>query len=262
MRDESRSPDRNAGAVVDRRLRRAADLCWMVVGWLMLGGCGNGARQGDGDAVDGLVAHDADGGGPDAPGDDGTAGGDDADERPEVLVPPNCGDGVVDPGEECDDGNRLNGDECDWACRTGSGEPPPVEPLDEVADSDTLTLLVTGSDIWASGPSRQVGGPRLEAPRAGSALRPSRSCGERGRLRAGLDELGGLDRLVRGIGSRRQAALLPRGVGGRVSGPGGFARVARRHVRRVLGRGCRADHRREPRRGSLPRLRLTRHQAG
>jgi cysteine-rich repeat protein len=27
-----------------------------------------------------------------------------------------CGDGVVDPGEECDDGNRLNGDGCNIAC--------------------------------------------------------------------------------------------------------------------------------------------------
>lgn len=31
-----------------------------------------------------------------------------------------CGDGIVDTGEECDDGNRLNGDSCDRQCKTGT----------------------------------------------------------------------------------------------------------------------------------------------
>lgn len=31
-------------------------------------------------------------------------------------VPPNCGDGVLDLDEECDDGNRAGGDGCDAAC--------------------------------------------------------------------------------------------------------------------------------------------------
>ena len=28
-----------------------------------------------------------------------------------------CGNGAVDPGEECDDGNMVNGDCCDSDCR-------------------------------------------------------------------------------------------------------------------------------------------------
>jgi cysteine-rich repeat protein/YVTN family beta-propeller protein len=35
-----------------------------------------------------------------------------------------CGNGVIDPGEECDDGNLINGDGCDWNCtvtRCGNG---------------------------------------------------------------------------------------------------------------------------------------------
>ena len=33
------------------------------------------------------------------------------------LLSPLCGNGAVDPGEECDDGNRVNGDGCDVSCR-------------------------------------------------------------------------------------------------------------------------------------------------
>jgi cysteine-rich repeat protein len=29
------------------------------------------------------------------------------------TMPPNCGDGVLDPSEECDDGNRLDDDDYD-----------------------------------------------------------------------------------------------------------------------------------------------------
>ena len=30
---------------------------------------------------------------------------------------PNCGDGVLDPGEQCDDGNDIQGDGCQNTCR-------------------------------------------------------------------------------------------------------------------------------------------------
>ena len=33
-----------------------------------------------------------------------------------IPVPPNRGDGVLNPDEECDDGNRVSGDGCDAAC--------------------------------------------------------------------------------------------------------------------------------------------------
>lgn len=32
------------------------------------------------------------------------------------VVPTKCGDAILDPGEECDDGNNTNGDGCDAAC--------------------------------------------------------------------------------------------------------------------------------------------------
>jgi TonB family protein len=39
-----------------------------------------------------------------------------------VAAPPVCGDRSLDAGEQCDDGNALDGDGCSFACRT---EPPP-----------------------------------------------------------------------------------------------------------------------------------------
>ncbi|MDI7269687.1 MAG: hypothetical protein QME96_16995, partial [Myxococcota bacterium] len=89
---------------------------------------------------------DADGGEPDTPGEDGEPDESAEDAGPDLLgdgyvldaagwegseyvvhpAPPSaCGDGRVDPGEECDDGNRLDGDGCDWQCRSGDGDPPP-----------------------------------------------------------------------------------------------------------------------------------------
>jgi len=50
-------------------------------------------------------------------------GGDDL-AAPDLAPPPICGDGVVDPGEQCDDGNRDDGDDCLSSClraRCGDG---------------------------------------------------------------------------------------------------------------------------------------------
>ena len=62
-----------------------------------------------------------------------------------VVLPPasGCGDGVLDPGEECDDYNRLDGDGCDWLCRLGDGEPSPApdpEATDYVPSGELVTV--------------------------------------------------------------------------------------------------------------------------
>jgi cysteine-rich repeat protein len=47
---------------------------------------------------------------------------------------PVCGNSVVEPGEECDDGNATNGDACDRNCTTprcGNGEVAPSEECDD-----------------------------------------------------------------------------------------------------------------------------------
>src|SRR5881628_2080041 len=45
---------------------------------------------------------------------------------------PRCGDGVVDPGEQCDDGNTVSGDGCSAACR--------LEPCKIMRSGQTLWL--------------------------------------------------------------------------------------------------------------------------
>jgi len=76
---------------------------------------------GAGDVADATDAADAD----DASDADDAADGEDAADVAEDVVedvvddtrPPGCGDGDLDPGEECDDGNDINTDECTNACR-------------------------------------------------------------------------------------------------------------------------------------------------
>jgi cysteine-rich repeat protein len=36
------------------------------------------------------------------------------------LVGQTCGDGMIDPGEICDDGNTNNGDGCNPTCNLGN----------------------------------------------------------------------------------------------------------------------------------------------
>ena len=52
-----------------------------------------------------------------APSDAG-AGGDAA---PPVIDAPTCGDGVIEAGEQCDDGNAAPGDGCGATCRIEPG---------------------------------------------------------------------------------------------------------------------------------------------
>ena len=52
-----------------------------------------------------------------------------------------CGDGIVDPGESCDDGNNLGGDGCSASCETEAG---PTSETD--TDTDTDSGSGSGSD--------------------------------------------------------------------------------------------------------------------
>lgn len=48
-----------------------------------------------------------------------------------------CGDGVVDVGEQCDDGNAVNGDRCSTACELDF-DVLDTEPNDSIADAQTV----------------------------------------------------------------------------------------------------------------------------
>ena len=134
--------------VFGRRIRLATSVVSMTVG-LACGGS-TVAADGQGDADAGNVETLP----PDAESDEAADGESDDDAATEMLgdtpildaagweaseyvtLPPpggECGDGVLDPGEECDDRNRLNGDGCDWLCRVGDGDPPP-EPDPDATD--------------------------------------------------------------------------------------------------------------------------------
>ena len=101
-------------------------------------GCGGGAAgTGDGAEGDGPTEIPI---GADA-GDDADGQVGDESSQSVVLPPldetPECGNGVLDLGEECDDRNRLDGDGCDWLCRLGLGAPPP-EPDAAIRDYEAI----------------------------------------------------------------------------------------------------------------------------
>jgi len=51
------------------------------------------------------------------------------------ISPKNCGNGVLDPGEGCDDGNRINGDGCNALCQIEANYecPTPGQPCTDMA---------------------------------------------------------------------------------------------------------------------------------
>ena len=65
---------------------------------------------------------------------------DDANDADEDIYVPECGNGIVEEGEACDDGNNEDGDYCSADCKTvtgkcGDGEVQDNEECDEAADN-------------------------------------------------------------------------------------------------------------------------------
>ena len=72
-----------------------------------------------------------------------------------VCVSAHCGNGVVEPGEACDDGNTISGDGCSADCRStevcGNGIIDPAEQCDCGA-ADDVSAACPGPNSDASGP--------------------------------------------------------------------------------------------------------------
>ena len=69
--------------------------------------------------------------------------------RMEVLAP-FCGNGVTNPGEQCDDGNPVDTDACSNACVLNLMLTPEVEPNSDRADAIGNGPLPAGSDGWSA----------------------------------------------------------------------------------------------------------------
>jgi cysteine-rich repeat protein len=106
---------------------------------------------------------------------DQSSDADAAEEDHTELSPPDdirCGNGMIEPGEDCDDGNRLNHDACDWQCRWGEGEDPPVLPPDPDVGRAEPDLPPTPLDLDVAYPDYVAwagGGQRLPLTNDGSA---------------------------------------------------------------------------------------------
>ncbi len=60
---------------------------------------------------------------------------------------PVCGNGVIQSGEECDDGNVVSGDGCSSTCRTEAVTPPVVPPGGTGGEITPSDLFVSPSEI-------------------------------------------------------------------------------------------------------------------
>ena len=86
-----------------------------------------------------------------------------------------CGDGLVDAGEQCDDGNRASGDGCSASCtvepcRTCSGQPSVCGPaVDGTSCSDGVSATVPTSAVRAA--ARCTPGRLARAPMATTTAR-------------------------------------------------------------------------------------------
>lgn len=71
---------------------------------------------------------------------------------PTATPPPACGDGRLDPGEECDDGNAAAGDGCAAACRVEachscSGEPSICAPRSPLPPGTCRQTTIVGGSL-------------------------------------------------------------------------------------------------------------------
>jgi len=103
-----------------------------------------------------------------------------------ACTPTVCGDGVVDPGEDCDDGNLANGDGCDADCTLSCANPMtdcPAAPACQVATCTAMNTCANVADTTVNG--QMCGAPDLVCQN-GACLPPAVVCGN-GQVEMGED---------------------------------------------------------------------------
>lgn len=84
---------------------------------------------------------------------------------------PRCGDGVLDPGEECDDGNLVSGDGCDGQCRVDICQPS--EEVCNGVDDDCDGLTDEGGVCRCTDPQSLRPGELVTVAGPGDAADPT-----------------------------------------------------------------------------------------
>ncbi len=80
------------------------------------------------------------------------------------IIAPGCGNGILNPGEICDDGNQVDGDNCNNMCALNLMLTPEVEPNSDRTDAMVHGPLAAGQNGW----SAAINGPTaLPTPGAG-----------------------------------------------------------------------------------------------
>src|SRR5207253_6837057 len=59
-----------------------------------------------------------------------------------VTAPGSCGNGVLDPGEQCDDGNTRDGDRCSARCRKAFAFACIRLQLDDLSDAVAARVVI------------------------------------------------------------------------------------------------------------------------
>jgi cysteine-rich repeat protein len=90
----------------------------------------------------------------------------------EVIIPPTCGDGVVDTGEQCDDGNDIDTDACPTTCRNATCGDGFVWEGNEACERDQMLSCTTTCGIVGEGPCSDL----CTAPAAEACVPLSGTC--------------------------------------------------------------------------------------
>jgi cysteine-rich repeat protein len=112
-----------------------------------------------------------------------------------VCITNNCGNGLTDPGEQCDDGNIIDGDGCSHGCTTevcGNHNLDPGEICDDgntvsgdgcAADCKSIEICGNGvvdtaaGEVCDDGPEKTVGGKPVSGDGCSSDCKSTEVCG-------------------------------------------------------------------------------------